>query len=43
MRDGYLTGRGHNAAEARKARFILWCAALAAVVSVGASVLAGPY
>jgi hypothetical protein len=29
--------------EARKARAILWCAAIAAVVSLGASVLAGPY
>jgi hypothetical protein len=42
MRDGYLTHQ-RNSAEARKARLILWCAALAAVVSLGAGMFAGPY
>jgi hypothetical protein len=41
MRDGYFDGR--EDAEARKARFILWCAALAAVLSLGLSIVAGPF
>jgi len=43
MRDGYFTKDGHDGAEARKARLILWCAALAALVSLGAGVLVGPF
>jgi hypothetical protein len=43
MRDMHFVA--HDArqdAEAKRARYILWCAALAAVLSLGAGLVAGP-